>query len=190
MTALTTIFVHVVSNPFDESAQNDIALMEVIVGFFGRLEYVTSGEAAFTKTTEFVRRARSVTDRRVNAARAASNSETLEVQANPRGYLGLSLEDRMDTETRPLELNISDIQDGESNNFHLISSQLLSAESHIAFPGLQRESVTNSEAKSTDTTHRLGIANDDISAQALYNDMIGLLASPSGGNSTGSWFGG
>ena len=36
--------------------------METVVGFFGRLEYVTSGEAAFTKTTEFVRQARSVVD--------------------------------------------------------------------------------------------------------------------------------
>lgn len=37
--------------------------MEVVVGFFGRLEYVTSGEAAFTKTAEFVRQARNITKR-------------------------------------------------------------------------------------------------------------------------------
>ncbi|KAJ3464866.1 hypothetical protein MRS44_009652 [Fusarium solani] len=59
-TALTTLFLHVVGNPSEESARDDIALMEIVVGFFGRLEYVTSGEAAFTKTTEFVRQARSV----------------------------------------------------------------------------------------------------------------------------------
>ena len=36
--------------------------MEVVVGFFGRLEFVTSGVAAFTKTGEFVRQARNVVD--------------------------------------------------------------------------------------------------------------------------------
>jgi hypothetical protein len=61
-TALTTIFVHIVSNPPSESTQSDIALMEAVVGFFGRLEYITSGETAFTKTAEFVRQARRVTD--------------------------------------------------------------------------------------------------------------------------------
>ncbi|KAI3542220.1 hypothetical protein CSPX01_06975 [Colletotrichum filicis] len=65
-TALTTIFVHVVSNPYDSDNQSDIALMETVVGFFGRLEYVTSGEAAFTKTTEFVRQARRVVDSHKN----------------------------------------------------------------------------------------------------------------------------
>lgn len=59
-TALTTLFLHVVGSPSQESARDDIALMEIVVGFFGRLEYITSGEAAFTKTTEFVRQARSV----------------------------------------------------------------------------------------------------------------------------------
>ncbi|KXH45058.1 hypothetical protein CSIM01_01187 [Colletotrichum simmondsii] len=64
--ALTTIFVHVVSNPHDSRNQSDIALMETVVGFFGRLEYVTSGEAAFTKTTEFVRQARRVVESHKN----------------------------------------------------------------------------------------------------------------------------
>ncbi|KAF9877908.1 hypothetical protein CkaCkLH20_04484 [Colletotrichum karsti] len=62
-TALTTIFVHVVSNPPDVRTQSDIALMETAVGFFGRLEHITSGEAAFTKTTEFVRQARKLTEK-------------------------------------------------------------------------------------------------------------------------------
>ncbi|EFX06040.1 fungal specific transcription factor domain containing protein [Grosmannia clavigera kw1407] len=63
LTALTTLFMHVMCNPSDGSSSNDIALMEAVVGLFGRLEYVTSGEAAFTKATEFVRQARSVVDR-------------------------------------------------------------------------------------------------------------------------------
>lgn len=65
-TAFTTIFVHVVTNPRDESIHRDIALMEVIVGFFGRLEFITSGEAAFTKMSEFVRQARRIVGRQSN----------------------------------------------------------------------------------------------------------------------------
>lgn len=63
MTALLTIFLHLISSPTDKSAANDVALMEVAVGFFGRLEYVTSGEAGFTQVTEFVRHARSVVNK-------------------------------------------------------------------------------------------------------------------------------
>ena len=59
-TALTSLFFHIVANPSEESVREDIALMEIVIGFFGRLEYITSGEAAFTKTTEFVRQARNV----------------------------------------------------------------------------------------------------------------------------------
>jgi hypothetical protein len=62
MTALLTIFMHVVCNPLEASARNDIALMEAVVGFFGRLEYLTSGDTAFTKTGEFVRHVRMVVD--------------------------------------------------------------------------------------------------------------------------------
>ncbi|KAF2774167.1 hypothetical protein EJ03DRAFT_346802 [Teratosphaeria nubilosa] len=60
MTALLTVFLHILGNPREPSAPHDIALMEVIVGFFGRLEYVTSGEACFTQVAEFVRQARSL----------------------------------------------------------------------------------------------------------------------------------
>ncbi|KAL2851931.1 hypothetical protein BJY01DRAFT_244865 [Aspergillus pseudoustus] len=65
-TALTTIFIHVLSSPLEKSTPCDIILMETIVGFLGRLEYVTSGEAAFTNTREFVRQARLFVDRHRN----------------------------------------------------------------------------------------------------------------------------
>jgi len=75
MTALVTIFMHVVCNPLEWTANNDIALMEVIIGFFGRLEFVTSGVAAFTKTGEFVRQARYMVDRaRANAQISSGTS--------------------------------------------------------------------------------------------------------------------
>ncbi|KAF4493699.1 fungal specific transcription factor domain containing [Fusarium agapanthi] len=85
-TALTTIFIHVVSNPPDDSTQSDIALMETIVGFFGRLEYITSGEASFTKTTEFVRLARNVTEKygqRSTGQKASGSNTTVLDQAMP-----------------------------------------------------------------------------------------------------------
>lgn len=60
MTAITTIFMHIVCNPLGTSVSNDIALMDAVVGFFGRLEYITSGEAAFTRMGELVQQARCI----------------------------------------------------------------------------------------------------------------------------------
>ena len=62
MTALLAVFAHVICNPAEPSARNDIALTEVVVGFFGRLEFLTSGVTAFTKTGEIVRQARIAVD--------------------------------------------------------------------------------------------------------------------------------
>ncbi|KAF9888883.1 hypothetical protein FE257_008253 [Aspergillus nanangensis] len=59
-TALATIFMHTVTTPLSVSANSDIALMEAVAGFFGRLEFMTFGEAAFTKTSEFARQARRI----------------------------------------------------------------------------------------------------------------------------------
>ncbi|KAH9821431.1 fungal-specific transcription factor domain-containing protein [Teratosphaeria destructans] len=60
MTALLTVFLNLLGNPREPSAPPDIALMEVVVGFFGRLEYMTSGEACFTEVAQFVRQARTI----------------------------------------------------------------------------------------------------------------------------------
>jgi hypothetical protein len=79
MTALTTIFMHVVSKPLEQTASNDIALMEAVVGFFGRLEFVTSGVAAFTKTGEFVRQARKVVEKARGLASSGSESTSQEL---------------------------------------------------------------------------------------------------------------
>ncbi|KAE8337410.1 fungal-specific transcription factor domain-containing protein [Aspergillus arachidicola] len=57
-TALVTIFMHTITAPLSPSACHDIALMETVAGFFGRLEFMTLGEAAFTRTSEFARQAR------------------------------------------------------------------------------------------------------------------------------------
>ena len=63
MTALITLFVHIICNPSDTLASRNIALMEVAVGFFGRLEYVAPGEAGFTPVREFARQARFIVDK-------------------------------------------------------------------------------------------------------------------------------
>ena len=49
---------HTVTTPLSTSEYSDIALMESVAGFFGRLEFMTLGEAAFTRTSEFARQAR------------------------------------------------------------------------------------------------------------------------------------
>jgi hypothetical protein len=72
MTALITIFTHVVCNPLSETASNDIALMEVVIGHFGRLEFITSGGTTFNKVGELVRLARGVVQKaRQNSGRGA-----------------------------------------------------------------------------------------------------------------------
>ena len=57
---------HTVTNPSSASTHNDIALMEAVAGFFGRLEFMTLGEAAFTKTSEFARQARRIVAKAVD----------------------------------------------------------------------------------------------------------------------------
>ncbi|KXH49698.1 hypothetical protein CNYM01_01552 [Colletotrichum nymphaeae SA-01] len=101
--ALTTIFVHVVSNPHDCRNQSDIALMETVVGFFGRLEYVTSGEAAFTKTTEFVRQARRVVDSYKNKGDSRNIQSTTSYE-DLMTSMEISLQDDASTQGRPAEV--------------------------------------------------------------------------------------
>ncbi|KAH8596177.1 fungal-specific transcription factor domain-containing protein [Bisporella sp. PMI_857] len=62
VTALIAIFMHVVCNPLLASVNNDIALMEVVIGLLGRLEFTTSGGVPFNKVGELVRLARLVVE--------------------------------------------------------------------------------------------------------------------------------
>lgn len=63
VTALIGVFTSVVCNPKSKSGSNDIALMEVIVGHLGRLEFMTSGGTAFNRIGELVRLARTIVHR-------------------------------------------------------------------------------------------------------------------------------
>ena len=54
--------------------------MEAVAGFFGRLEFMTLGEAAFTKTSEFARQARRIVAKAVNQNQAGSHDTPRERQ--------------------------------------------------------------------------------------------------------------
>ncbi|KAI9742379.1 MAG: hypothetical protein M1818_003912 [Claussenomyces sp. TS43310] len=60
VTALLAIFTQVVCHPSSDTASNDIALMDVVVGHLGRLEFVTAGGTAFNKIADLVRLARDI----------------------------------------------------------------------------------------------------------------------------------
>lgn len=154
--------------------------MEVIVGFFGRLEYVTSGEAAFTKMTELVRQARSVTD---NAVRAHSNTKSPEPRTNCRPSLALSLEDRMDMEENPPELtSISATQ-----SYCMLSSQLSNNCERPAVPSPETESAGTYNSWDASANLGLEIVNEEPSSHSIYNNPMGHLESPLGEVSEDSW---
>ncbi|KAF7166310.1 hypothetical protein CNMCM6106_002168 [Aspergillus hiratsukae] len=175
-TALTTIFVHIVSNPPSESTQSDIALMEAVVGFFGRLEYITSGETAFTKTAEFVRQARRVTDMQNKAlARKrfpdppASNHTATTASVLLQDYPGA----RNDTLETPEKVN---------RDAAAVHEQPKDPTS-ITVGGLG--TLSPQEDAENSVGLRMGPASvyydNGVSqqSQALYTDLVSLLAPPS-----------
>ncbi|KAK7425083.1 hypothetical protein QQZ08_008360 [Neonectria magnoliae] len=182
-TALTTIFVHIVSNPPDDRTQSDIALMETVVGFFGRLEYVTSGEAAFTKTTEFVRQARNVTDR-YSRDRGRANQRSLSQAQNSSlpTEVAMPLQDCVDTTADSQMQASNSIQDrnripvsGAGNGQILQTTPPLT------------ESLQDEENSDTQSTNR-GMDNIHYD-QSLYSDLTGLLAPPAGDAIPANWLG-
>jgi hypothetical protein len=52
-----TLFMHVVSDPLNPMAMDDIALMEVVTGLFGRLKFLSGGLRSFDQAKEIVRMA-------------------------------------------------------------------------------------------------------------------------------------
>jgi hypothetical protein len=81
-TALGILFSHVITNPLAPTASNDIALMDVVTGLFGRLDFVSSGMRSLTEVGEFARlaraavqRARTHVDRR--SAQKSSDNEAI-----------------------------------------------------------------------------------------------------------------
>lgn len=66
------IFVEVITNPLAPSVMNDVALIEVAMGLFGRVEFVTSGRIRLTRTTELAKIARLVVEEAKTQAPGAS----------------------------------------------------------------------------------------------------------------------
>ena len=134
MTALTTIFMHVVSNPSGASIRSDIALMDVVVGFFGRLEYMTSGETAFTKTAEFVRQARNIAERP-----GVTNNHTPSVLGNNETQSPPTLTFTNDTNGTSISQHMNEAtQDDNHNNLQL---DLLMNVDTTTIPPSQKESA-------------------------------------------------
>jgi hypothetical protein len=71
-TALTYLFMRVVDEPLAASAHHDMALIDMVIGLFARLEFVSSGMMTVPKVGEFSRMARDVVTQaeRVQAERA------------------------------------------------------------------------------------------------------------------------
>lgn len=93
---------HIVITPLSASTHSDIALMEAVVGFFGRLEFMTFGEAAFTQTSEFVNQAR-----RIVLDAVAKNQNQHNSQVEPNGQ-----EDTLSLSPGAL---VSDVEDTSSD---------------------------------------------------------------------------
>ncbi|KAJ5633485.1 fungal-specific transcription factor domain-containing protein [Penicillium lividum] len=186
-TALTTIFVHIVSSPPSASTQSDIALMEAVVGFFGRLEYITSGETAFTKTAEFVRQARRVTDIQISARSSArqrlsdppaSNHTTTRTAVPLHGYPGAS----SDTLEMPDTANC----DTAAAYERPIGPTRTTGESTLSQQADAENSVgVRMGPDSMD--YEIGASRQ---GQALYADLISLLAPPSNDDASNiNWLG-
>jgi hypothetical protein len=64
-TAPTIVFSHVIANPLLPTACNDIALMDVVTGLFGRLDFVSSSLMSCNESGEFTRLARTTVERAI-----------------------------------------------------------------------------------------------------------------------------
>jgi hypothetical protein len=108
-TALGILFFHVIANPLAPTASNDIALMDVVTGLFGRVDFVSSGMRSLTEVGEFarlaraaVKRARTYLDRRSTAK--SSGIEALASRINhasdhPDDHMQLDVDHAITTDT-------------------------------------------------------------------------------------------
>jgi hypothetical protein len=175
--AFTAIFFHTVSNPPDESTQGDIALMEMVVGFFGRLEYVTSGEAAFTTTTEFVRHARSMTRRRGNAEFSRRHPDT-SLEPDVEYSLQEQQSSQAEGSDNHVLMPVPLFDDGAAQN----------APAAVPEPGPR---MPEGRAHGIGQSPWPGRANDDVAmakqGPLLYSELASLLGSPPGDTSPAQW---
>ncbi|KAJ5532322.1 fungal-specific transcription factor domain-containing protein [Penicillium frequentans] len=179
-TALTTIFVHIVSNPPSESTQSDIALMETVVGFFGRLEYITSGETAFTKTAEFVRQARRVTDIQNESGGCASQRLRDPPASNPNTTTAFApMQHYPDTRNGTVEVPHKANCDAVVAHDQLMNSSRNTGEGgreNLSQQVDTENSVGLGMGPASNMDYDIGVSRQ---GHALYADLVSLLAQPS-----------
>lgn len=146
--------------------------METVVGFFGRLEYVTSGEAAFTKTTEFVRQARKVIDSYKNKGDNRSIQSTTSYEGLMKS-MEMSLQGGASTQGRPAEVtgvyacnSITTSQDVNASDI-TGTSLLPQAESSR----METVSEENHSVSGVPSVREIEISQ---SGYTLYSDLAGL----------------
>jgi hypothetical protein len=70
-TGLINLFVHILKYPGLPSAPSDVALMDIVAGHFGRVEYLTSSQLAFP----FIREITALANQMVKKARNRAPEE-------------------------------------------------------------------------------------------------------------------
>lgn len=70
-TGLINLFVHILKYPGLPSAPSDVALMDIVAGHFGRVEYLTASHLAFP----FIREITSLANKMVKKARSGMQEE-------------------------------------------------------------------------------------------------------------------
>jgi hypothetical protein len=122
-TALTIVFSHVIANPLLPTARNDIALMDVVTGLFGRLDFVSSGLMACSESGEFTRLARATVDRAISNHKdhlldGCHNRSHVHLSSNPHASsVSQGSKDSMTEGSTGLRNGSVDASSGSSNFF-------------------------------------------------------------------------
>jgi hypothetical protein len=150
--------------------------MEAVVGFFGRLEYITSGETAFTKTAEFVRQARRVTDLQIKSQGCGSQRFPDPPASNPTATTASApLPNYSNARNNTLEMPDKEKCDAAAAHNQPIDSSRLTGEGGL--PSLSQQVGTETpiglrmEPASMD--YDIGVSRQ---GHALFADLVSLLA--------------
>jgi hypothetical protein len=83
LTALITLFTHVIMDPLNAAAAKDIALMEAVNGLFGHLDFVSSGLGELKSVRELTKLAQQVVKEAEGKAGAVVHTDTLDSAVAP-----------------------------------------------------------------------------------------------------------
>lgn len=77
MVGLINLFVSILRSPVSETAQSDVALMDIAAGHFAHMEFITSSHLAFPFTREVADLARQTVKRARNRSTSDINNDAL-----------------------------------------------------------------------------------------------------------------